>query len=423
MSFSKDTLEKNIIYTWRNALEATKDYKKTMTQPFKLFIAVQGSFFLNPKGINAFNKILTELKKDEDIARKFSKERLEESIRDVIIELLQITPEKIVQHVKLSTANLLQHLSQPETDWRVLVPITNLEIQTRFLDVGNVRFSKFAKITEKRIVNITKGKVEQLFSADILPKYKNTTVAAITVSAVDPTRAKELALIAINHALSVLRFYRLNPHFRNVPIDRNNIDTRGRLHKGQEVVLCLRNPPQFDYALPFLDKIGFMFPFIIDAKSRNAIRRDGFRFLSNVLAKNDNIKTDFERRVMSAVHFCSLSTCDRSATNSFVNSMISLEALLIKGREAKSVNVAERVALIVGKDLKQKKWLYDQMVNLYIIRSEIVHEGKNDLAPSDMKLLQTINYVTIVNLLKIFKEEDFGSISDVIEWCKCKKFS
>lgn len=423
MPFSKDAIEKNIIYTWRKALDSSKDYKKTMAQPFKLFITAHGSFFLNTKGINGFNKILNELKKDENIARKFSRRHLEELIRDVIIELLPTSPKKIVQEVRVKAAKLFSFLSQPEVDWLILVPITNLEIRTRFLDVGNVRFSKFAKSTEKRIVANTKGNYRNLLSNDVLPKYRNAYVASVPVSAVDNTRAKELALIAINDAVNVLRFYRLNSHFRNVNITRNNINTIGSLHKGDEVVLCLRNPPQYTQVIPFFEKIGFLVPLVINNKGRSAIRRDCFQALSHILKKKEHIRTDFEKRVLSAVHFCALSTCDNSVTNSFVNNMISLEALLINGRESKSVNISKRVALIVGKDIKQKKWLSRQMRILYKIRSDIVHEGKNDLTQSDRNLLRMINYATIISTLTIYHKEKFVSISDLIKWCKCKKVS
>ena len=103
--------------------------------------------------------------------------------------------------------------------------------------------------------------------------------------------------------------------------------------------------------------------------------------------------------------------------------MISLEALLINGRESKSVNISKRVALIVGKDIKQKKWLSRQMRILYKIRSDIVHEGKNDLTQSDRNLLRMINYATIISTLTIYHKEKFVSISDLIKWCKCKKVS
>lgn len=422
MTFSKSVIEKRIIYTWRKAVESNKDLKKTMAQPFKFFGTSRGSFFLNAKGINGFNKILDEFKKDNDVSRKFSKKYLEELIRDVIIDLLPVPPKKIVSEARIRCAQLIRTLSKLEVNWLIIVPITNLEIRTRFLDVGNVRFSKFAKNTEKRILANKKGKYRNLLSNKVLPKYRNASIATVNISAVDEVRAKELALIAINDAIDILRFYRLNAHFRNVNIARNNINTVGRLHRGDEVILCLGNPPRFNQAIPFFEKIGFLFPFKIDNKGRDAIRRDGFNFLSGMLKKKEANRLDLEKRVMSAVHFCALSTYDESITNSFVNNMVSLEALLIKGKEAKSVNIAERVALIVGKNSKQKKWLDDQMVKLYRIRSEIVHAGKSDLTSSDIKLLRLINYSTIVNLLKISKKETFQSISDLINWCKCEKF-
>jgi len=420
---SKKVIERKIIVTWRNALKSTKNFKKIMSHPVSFYGTPHGSFFLDSEGINSLNEILEELKKNEDIARKFSNKYLEALIKDVIIELLPVQPKNILKEVKIKSNKLFNVLSQSEVNWLIVIPIINLEIRTRFFNVGTVRFSRFAKATKKRILGNARGKFKKLLQDEFLPKYENTTVASVCVSAVDDIRANELGISAINDAINILRFYRLNPHFRNIPINRNNINTAGRLHIGEEIILCLRNPPKFDKILPSLEKTGFLFPLEITHSGLKAFRNNGFNLLTNMLIKKEKDRTDFEKRVLSAVHFCALSTYDESITNAFINNIVSLEAILIRGKEPKSGNVAERVALIVGRNLNDKKWLFEQMIRLYRIRSEIVHEGNTDLAPSDLRLLQLVNYALIINLLKLSKKQNFVSVSQLISWCVCQKFS
>jgi hypothetical protein len=423
MTFSQIKIKKMIVYLWRNALESSKDVAKTMAQPHKFYSSLKGSFFLDNLGINCLNELLNELRKDENISEKFSNKYLEELINDLIIELLPVNSMVITVEIEKKFSQLLIKLSQPEIDWLVIIPVTNLEIRAKSFNVGSVRFSKFAKTTGKRILAKIKIAQKSFFKVSVLSKYTNSTVASVHVLAVDETRANELAVIMINDSLDILRFYRLDPQLRYDKLGINNIGTVGRIHKGSAVVLCLSSPPKFSSIIPFFEHTGFQVPFEITKQNQKIFFKHGFKSLHNILKKKESNRTDLEKRLLSGVHFCSLSTTDESITNSFVNSIISLEAILIKGMEQKSGNIAERVALIIGNNLISKKWFFKEMIRLYRIRSNIVHSGNLDVTTSDLSLLQIINYLLIVMLIQLSKKRNFTSISDLINWCTCQKFS
>jgi hypothetical protein len=119
-----------------------------------------------------------------------------------------------------------------------------------------------------------------------------------------------------------------------------------------------------------------------------------------------------------------LSSRDKEIANAFVNSVISLEALLLDEHEAIAVNLGERVAFIIGGNLTERNWYFDQMRRLYRIRCKIVHSGNTDIKRSDLTLLQRlINYKCIVNLLNSYKSENINSIKDLIRWIRNQKFS
>lgn len=423
MIFSQSTIKKKITYLWRNAIESNKVISKTLDQPHKFYSTLKGSFFLDERGINCLNELLDELRKDEDIAQKFSNKYLEELIKNFIIELLPVKPRNISVEIDKNFFQLLNKLLQPETDWLVIVPISNLQINKKSFNVGSVRFSKFSKTMERKILTKINPNNKSFFQKSVIVNFTNYTVASVHVSAVDDTRAKELALIMINNSIDILRFYRLNPNFRYNKLIINNVGIAGRLYKGTEIVLCLCSPPNFIQISPFFEKTGFLIPYEINNKNKKIFFKNGFKTLHCILKKKESNRTDFENRLLSGIHFCSLSTTDESISNSFVNSIISLEAILIRGMEQKSGNIGERVALLVGKDLRSKKWFLKEMIRLYRIRSNIVHSGNVDVTTSDLRLLQIINYILIVELIKLFRKRNFNSISDLINWFTCQKFS
>jgi len=421
-TFSKDVIENRIVFTWRNALESSKDVQKTVTQSFKFFGTPKGSFFLTRDGINGFDSIIADLKEYEDVGQKFSDRYLEHTVSDMIVELLPVKEKNIVSKVRQATTQLLATLVQPATNWIVIVPITNLIIRMKFLDIGTVRFSKFSKKARRKILSAARKQARSILQKDLLPKYANKIVALAHVSAVDDTRALERGLEAIEDAIDVLRFYRLGSAFRSVDISRNNIDIDGRIHEGIEVALCLRNPPKIDYVCPITERTGPLFPLEITTAHLKAMRKDGLNLLNSILKKAEKNRTDLESRIITAVRFCALSTYNGSNTNSFVNSAVSLEALLLVGSEAKSGNLAERVALTMGKNLSERNWLFDQMIKIYKKRSSIVHAGNIDVTHSDLRLFQLINYGCVVRLLKLSKKQNFSKISDLVRWVRCRKF-
>lgn len=420
---TQKVIGQKILFIWNNAQEASKNVNVTIRQPFKYLSNEKGEFFLNKEGIKCFTSILEVLKKDEDIRRKFSDRYLEETLRDLVIDLLAVVPQRIVTAVRVGVTQLFSILSQPDFNWLVIMPIINLKINgLRLCNIGCVTFTDFSKNRENTILRNMKKRAKNLMRKKVFPKFRNRVVAIAHVSAVDEIRAQELGEKTIREAIDVLRFYRLNPHLRNISLKRNNIDVAGRIQSDEKITLCLRKPTKIKQVHPFFERTGFLFPLEINSAIMKSIRQHGFNVFREILRRDEKDRTEFEKRLLSAVNFCALSTIDGESTNSFVNSMISLEAVLLKDREQKSGNLSERVALLAGKDRDEKKWLFNEMIRLYRTRSEIVHAGYADPTESDLRLLQLINYTCIIRLIRLYRRRKFVMISDLIKWCQDKKF-
>jgi hypothetical protein len=108
--------------------------------------------------------------------------------------------------------------------------------------------------------------------------------------------------------------------------------------------------------------------------------------------------------------------------NSFVDSTISLEALLLAQHDSKRDNLAERVAFIIGKNLNERNHYYDEMKNLYGIRCGIVHSGNTDVRSSDFQELQWIDYTCLVNMLNLYRSLKINNVADLVTWIRRQKF-
>lgn len=424
-----DTLKKNLVFIWRDALQTRKTPKGKVPKFGKYFGSDKGSFFLSHEGVKVFNKIIAAMKSIEGVAHKFSDKYLETTIDDVIVELLQANEQEIQLAAQRQVDNILGILATPAIDWTLVAPIVNLEVTIGELFIGKVRFFKVDNDTEEKLrlrvertypsrISLPKG--WDNFLKKTLKEFTGKVVAEVTISAVDNKRGEDIGIQEISDALNVLRFYRLSHAFIHPHFAKNDFDIQGNIaHAIQPLILFSSKRSSFPQEWK-----GFLRSFRIGKKALVQIKDDGFDNLSIIL-KNEKVKrTAFEKDLVVSMKFCALSTRDEQISNAFVNSIISLEALLLGEREAITDNLAERVAFIIGHTVKERNWYFDEMKRLYRIRNSIVHSGNTDIKLSDLILLQKlINYRCIVNLLKSYKMLKIKGKTNLINWIRKQKFS
>lgn len=433
---SKDIVRKRLIFVWRNALRNAQNLDETMSKPHKAFITSKASFFLSREGILAFNQIIDELKKVEGVTLKFSDKYLEKIVNKAIVELVRIEEKEIQRATQKQVDDIFENLATQPVDWTITVPIANLKIEMEEFQIGKVRLFRFKNDDKKRL----QSKIEEIYKRlrskwtnlqregsskltsllDItLEKFVGKVCAEVIVLAVDHQLAEEIGIQAIEIALDALRFYRLNYSFRDPFYTKNYFDIQGNIHSSQQTLVLFSSTE-----ITFPRKItGFMTPFNMTKTAMNNIKNDGFDIVSGILGKNEKDRTAFEKDLVTSIRFCALSTRDEPITTAFVNSIISLEALLLDEREAIIDNLAERVAFIIGKNSDERNWFFDQVKRLYRIRCSIVHSGNTDIQRSDLTLIQKlINYGCITNLLKSYKSQNINSITHLIKWIRNQKF-
>lgn len=425
---SKDVVKKRLIFTWRNALQADQNPEETKSKPHKAYFSESGGFLLSREGIDAFDQIINELITDEEVQIKFSKRYLERIVDEVILKLMDTPEKKIEMAAEKQVIALFEKLSAPAVDWVIILPIANFYIEMEELEVGQIRLFRFKENDEKkvksRIMRTFHTPVPQtelsIFLDKALESFVGKICAELTVTAVDHYRAEEIGMQSIDMVLDALSLYGAR---YNLTIPFYSEMYKATRHRKPAEAFGIQFSSTGVSISPVELMKGFVRPFNVSKEAMKNMLNDGFNILCGILKRNERDWTLFEKDLLTSIRFFALSTHEQPVINAFVNSVISLEALLVGEHESIVDNLAERVAFIIGKNLIERNWFFDQMVRLYRIRCSIVHSGDTDIELSDFILLQKIiNYECITNMLNSYKSLKIHSTGEFIKWIRDRKF-
>ena len=190
---------------------------------------------------------------------------------------------------------------------------------------------------------------------------------------------------------------------------------------------------------PSRETIGYLFPFKLDKTRLNFMRKNGFNKLKTIIVKKK--QTDVEKRLINSILWYSkacdipdikkveerkpFSKKDRAdneeieffnLSDRFLKLMISLECLLIFGRENKRVSLATRSSYVLTDNKEQRKRLQDYVKKRYDTRSKIVHEGS--FVASKTETNGFMNYVQSVIISLLIKKDVWrlNTDEDLYQW-------
>lgn len=101
--------------------------------------------------------------------------------------------------------------------------------------------------------------------------------------------------------------------------------------------------------------------------------------------------------------------------------IISVELILTNKWEPQKGLIAERVAMLIGKDVNEKKELFGEIERLCQLRSDFIHQGDDRITDSDLSILSYLVFRVIVRLILVTKKID--KFADLIEKFNTTKFS
>lgn len=284
----------------------------------------------------------------------------------------------------------------------ILIPIKNLKLYRR-LQIGNVLFvpspvhvkdKRLAKLM-KKIMSAKKGNMRSERYLSEREKFEKHSVAIVEASKDSDNQAQEEAEKVVERSLNVLRFY-LSYLSENDPIFYSMYMGReGTTFTGLTAVIGLRSDGTSHFNIK---RVGHVFGFEIDKNVMRLIKKSQFDKLNKLLLKPEERQSPFEKSLLTSIDFYGYAMNEYNRRNKFISFMISLESLVLDRRENKG-ELAERVALILADSVSEREKIAKRIQELYDVRSDIVHEGKDAVKEADLRHISEIAYHVVLTLV------------------------
>ncbi len=416
---------------WNDSRDKTPRFEETVKGPHRVFLEKGRTILFGPDGIIAFSRILTLLNDDLVISSKFSRKELEKPIRSGMIDLFNVESSEIETRVTTYTDQMVQRLeSASPTSWEIYLPVENLAVSQEFI-IGRVSIKMFDDETRGLILgrlvkplqqrpNLLEARVEteKLFHDQLAKNYAGRAVIRVETTAVDNVRAKESAIELAETALNVLRFYSRGAIRHDARAYRMQIGLKGTIYRDQLWTVALaRETP--GHSMHF-DNTGYLHRLELGQKEFSQMESGSFRTLHEILMKEPAQRTAFERLVINSINLFGSAMNNPDTVAAFVYTVVALESILLKKGEPMKTLLAERIALLLGRDFNERMFYFEQASRLYQTRSDIVHRGFVDVTEGDFFLLSMIAYRVLVRL--IVDSPRLNDIGKLVEACNRMKF-
>jgi hypothetical protein len=374
---------------------------------------------------------LIALQGGNPIIRATSYSAVEELLRKTILRALRPNRppgeprERFKRRLDRETATLRKHLLAAPKEWRLSVPVYDIEPTMLPMAFGGVAFAEgteAAELVTAPIVNFRphprraakRVKAEQeLLKQDRREKiaiFEQQAIATVRVFATDVDAARRLGLERIRKAVDILTFFagfftQMKHRFRAfvAPEGRRqelhwlvSAVESGRFHWG-------RSSPK---ARPVSG---------INISSSRSMEI-GFPRVDEMLSREK--PSDLETRLLTAMSWAGRAHAQHRRDQAFMMFAVALESLLTKPsvRSGVTDRLCRRVAHIISTSPEAKKAIFGDAQSLYRIRSILVHTGQSvGLTDED---LDTIEELVDRTLTVVLTGDPFNTMTTAAEFEK-----
>jgi len=415
---------------WRDSRERTSRFEETTKGPHRLFSEPdKGTILTGPKGIVAFEKIVTLLSEDPAIGMKFSRRELEKQIQSVAVILHGVKQSDIEMRVNSHVKAMIQQLEgSTPARWEIYLPVENLVLDSE-VTIGQTSIKMCDDSIRQSILNTfvkmnrlstspdeVKNGVEKIFEERLAQDYTGRAIMRVETRAVDAIRAVELAIEQAETALNVLRFYSRGVIEYDARHYRMYIGLKGSTSRGQLFAVGFREPAGHTMSV---QNTGYLYELKLGEKELSQMQKDSFKTLHEILFKAPDQRTAFENLIVNSVNLFGGAMNNQDRVGALVSIVVSLESILLRKGEPMRTLLAERIALLLGRNYEERMFYFSQMSRLYQIRSDIVHRGFQDITDSDLFLLSIIAYHVLVKLIADSpKLNDIGKLVEAFNTMK-----
>jgi hypothetical protein len=383
-----------------------------------LHLGKTGGYSVGMKGIRALNAATDLLVSDKIIGSNFSREALRKEIDDIFPTIITLPPQQVMSQTRSLVDALVQELeTTPVSEWTVIIPIDGLQLKGRAFKIGLVTFINFQSLR-------TSTELKAIYSALTKPRLGTTlqalsgkVIVAVKVKAVDGIQAEIKGVKQAERALDILRFYfrALSPN--NPILYKMYMGLKGTTFVGRSHIISIDSSGGISTSSAAK---GALFPYVIDSAFRKAIRKTSFRRIDQIVKKDENEQTPFEKLLLVSMHLFGSGMNEIQDSNRFINFIIALESLVLREKEPIKGLLAERIALILTKQARSRLFYFQQMTRLYQLRSDLVHRGINGITEADVNQISAYAFVVLDKLMK--SSNRINDIGKLVEKLKEIKF-
>jgi hypothetical protein len=379
-------------------------------------------YSLNKKADAILNKVIeTALRFWSD---KYSEEYIRKRINNAVSLSIKNRNPTSAKEILTLLASEFDALHQEQI---VYLPVFGLSLPMGELRIGNVIIypgdgKKKHELLETfiSVVRKTSGPPEKQDAViarlriSIEEAFKTHSIAEFKVIA-EPKRAIERAEEEVRRALEALRFAIpfLSAPERKIAIGLP--DDAFRIITSAFVV----SDTSFNITTSVVS--GLM-PFEISSECFDNMKKIGVFALSELLQKSGTSLSDFEKALLSSVHWFSTAQLQPEIESGYLALITSIEVLLApRDGSPIATSIAEALALLLGDNLEDRRYIKRYFKELYSKRSAVSHGGDKAILDTDYKSLVHFAMQLIQRL--ITRRIEFASRGDLLTHIEDLKLS
>lgn len=395
--------------------------------------------FLNKHESKLLNEIVEEIITEPLFHRDFSITDIEDYLKGIIIDASKLKSRKIrQQRIGRQVNGLISGLKKKINIWHFVIPLENFKLSLRKLKINGVTLFKFTNYQARKYLEeyrnlldknkLYKNKDEE--KKRYLEQYKKRIIEPLLKSTCAKVcgkgtlkGAQQVALKKVDEMLSLIKLY----GYSSDASHRKYFGVKG------EIIPCnkreiLRKRQDKCSINPLVEFTGYLHPFKLNKSRLNFMKKNAFMKLVKIAGKQN--KSNFDKKLLTAIYWYSkaydipeVKKTEKkyepdmfNLGDKFLKLMVSMESLLIFGKESKTFNLKTRSSYILTNNKQRREQLKKYMQKAYDVRSKIVHEGQYMVSQSIVNGF--MNYVQSV-IIKVLKNKDIWRIKtneDLYQW-------
>jgi hypothetical protein len=308
-------------------------------------------------------------------SEKFSEQYIRWAVKRIFDDALDNGNARI----RPSLDELADQFDAYATEHLVVVPIQGLKLGLNELKVGKVVFKP---VTNQYAVDLDSkhGLTPQyrLRGMDVMVCAEHTVVA-------EQGRAADRAEDECRRSIDVLRYWMSFCSREGV---RMSVGLFPEVLDGQRTI-PVTNLTTGESGIENRG-VGILTEFEITDDILNHLKTVGVLDAATILEKRLDHVSEFERMLLSGLHWFGKSEVQPDQTDSFLNLTTVLEVFLTQSGAPITNQIAEGVVMFFALDVDERRKLKAEIQDLYGLRSKVSHSGSSAILMSDLFLLRRI---------------------------------